>query len=110
MTGPRRKHRVLNQLHGVNVARAVRENSLRPNSHDALRARVLLEQRIGQMHAGYTVQTQAGRALEVHEQESHVGIDGNVAEASEHAVSVVVGKDKRTLIGHPHEARQAPLI
>src|SRR5688572_11292976 len=110
MTRARSVDRVLDQLHGVNVARTVGEDPLDLDPHDALGARILLEKRIVQVQTGHTIQAQARRPLEVYEQESDVWVDCDVAEASEHAVPVVVGEGERALVDNANEPGQPALI
>ena len=101
--------RALDDLHAVDVARAVREDLGAPDADDELRAGEAAEQRVVGSTLGDAVEAQAPRppAVEVDEEQPDVRVDAQVADRQVHAVAVVVGErdgvlvDARTKPGSP---------
>src|SRR5205807_8965722 len=110
VTGARGVHGLLDHLHLVDVAGAVREDPLGAHADDELRALERAQELVVIVQRGDAVDAHAIRALEVDEQHADLRVHEHVPETAEHAVSVVARERERVLVDDPHEARLPALV
>ncbi len=104
--------RPLDELHPVDVPRAVGKHLGRPNPHDELRARVIRGERVLLLDVGGAIEPQSGGPCgnEVDEQHPDVRVREQVSHRQVHPIAVVVRKRDRAFVEHSHETRIAALV
>src|SRR3954468_15920445 len=106
----RNVRRSFDDLHSMDIARAIGEDVARAHPHDRLRLGVVLPQRIVEVQRSIAVYPQPLPRLEIDEQQADRRIRRDVAEALEHAVAVVARESKRVRRHDPDESGRAALV
>src|ERR1043165_4663900 len=93
-----------------NVVRTVWEDVCRGYAHQNLSPGHPGKQRIVEAEFGAAVHAQpTGLLSQADEEEADLRIDAQIAQALEHPIAVVIGKNQKIGRGNPHESRFAAL-
>ncbi len=102
--GLRRIGRMFDELHLVNVARAVRKDFRGHDPNYEYRPRKFRAQRVVFADLRNPIYTYSLRALEVEEQQPDVRVDQYISPRSVHAITVVVRNGKGAIVQYLHES------
>jgi hypothetical protein len=101
---------MLDDLHLVDVARAVRKDARRRDADDEHGPGILRAKRIVRDDLRRSVHTQPFRSFEIEKQQPDVRIHQHVAPRAVHPVAVVIRHGQCVLVQHMHEPGQAAFV